>query len=169
MSCSVAVSNSPVFSPSSSLFCNNPLTHLKFPSSPSSTNAVSVSSPGSSSPFRIRLQKPPIGESSSGSGSDQTVLKRKRPAKLAIPVVGLNSFSGIAMTPREGVKDEIEEERDGVYSVYCKKGRREAMEDRFSAVVDFNGDSNQVNFRSLLINLESLVVELIGNLELVEI
>ncbi|GAY37836.1 hypothetical protein CUMW_032060 [Citrus unshiu] len=79
MSCSVAVSNSPVFSPSSSLFCNKtsvisqspektlnlPLTHVKF--SPSSS--LSPTSPSPSSPLRFRLQKPPTGLSSSSSAA----------------------------------------------------------------------------------------------------
>ncbi|KAH9701782.1 putative protein phosphatase 2C 25 [Citrus sinensis] len=175
MSCSVAVSNSPVFSPSSSLFCNKtsiisqspektlnlPLTHVKF--SPSSS--LSPTSPSPSSPLRFRLQKPPTGLSSSssaacssssssspsalatGSGTasqQQTILKRKRPAKLDIPVASM-SFGGL-VTPREVKRDEVEDERDGFYSVYCKRGRREAMEDRFSALVDFQGHSKQAVF-----------------------
>ncbi|KAK3206566.1 hypothetical protein Dsin_020612 [Dipteronia sinensis] len=174
MSCSVAVSSSPVFSPSSSLFCNKPsilspspetltlsLAHAKFPSSSSlSSPATAQSSPPPSSPFRFRLQKQPTGLSSSsssllgsdqasgsgsGSGSPQTILKRKRPGKLDIPVAAM-SFAGVAMTPREIRRDELEEEREGSYSVYCKRGRREAMEDRFSAVVDFHGDQKQAFF-----------------------
>lgn len=131
-----------------------PLTHVKFPSSPTSTTQSSSSSSSPSSPFRFRLQKLPTGLSSSssslgsdqglgsGPGSPQTILKRKRPARLAIPVAAM-SFAGLVMTPREARRDVLEEERDGFYSVYCKKGRREAMEDRFSAVVDFHGDSKQ--------------------------
>lgn len=38
---------------------------------------------------------------------------------------------------------EVEVQRDE-YSVYCKKGRRSAMEDRYSAVVNLQGDSKQV-------------------------
>ncbi|KAL5748112.1 hypothetical protein ACOSQ2_025409 [Xanthoceras sorbifolium] len=165
MSCSVAVSSSPVFSPSSSLFCNKtsilspspetltlPLAHVKFPPSSSlSSSPTQSSSP--SSPFRFRLQKPPTGLSSSSSGSDQasglgspqTILKRKRPAKLDIPVAAM-SFPGVAVTPREARREELEEERDGFYSVYCKRGRREAIEDRFSAVVNFHGDPKQAFF-----------------------
>ncbi|KAJ4725556.1 Protein phosphatase 2C family protein [Melia azedarach] len=173
MSCSVAVSNSPVFSPSSSLFCNKtsiispspetltlPLTHVKFSPS-SSLSPTSSSSP--SSPFRFRLQKPPTGLSSSSacvsssssplatgpvsgpsSGSPQTILKRKRPAKLDIPVASM-SF-GSLVTPREVRRDEVEEGRDEYYSVYCKRGRREAMEDRYSAVIDIQGDPKQAFF-----------------------
>ncbi|KAK1578699.1 hypothetical protein Q3G72_032468 [Acer saccharum] len=50
------------------------------------------------------------------------------------------------MTPREIRRDELEEEREGSYSVYCKRGRREAMEDRFSTVVNFRGDQKQAFF-----------------------
>lgn len=57
------------------------------------------------------------------------------------------------MTPREVKRDEVEDERGGFYSVYCKRGRREAMEDRFSALVDFQGDSKQVFLYLFLKNL----------------
>lgn len=170
MSCSVAVSNSPVFSPSSSLFCNKAsiisaspealtltLTHLKpAPSqSSSSSSAVSLSSPSSpSSPFRLRLAKPPTGLSSSpsvsasgsSSTSPNTVLKRKRPARLAIPAASLGF--GSPATPSMA-REVVEVEGDG-YSVYCKRGRREAMEDRYSATLNVQGDSKQVMFSKLL-------------------
>ncbi|XVE79826.1 hypothetical protein DITRI_Ditri14bG0087600 [Diplodiscus trichospermus] len=165
MSCSVAVSNSPVFSPSSSFFCNKTsiispsaealnltFPHLKPSSSPAS------SSP--SSPFRLRLQNPPLGSilstsaasspsSSSVSGSaavlgPSTILKRKRPARLDIPIATTAVSFGIPGTPCE-VRREVEREEDG-YSVYCKRGRREAMEDRFSASVKLQGDSKQAFF-----------------------
>lgn len=161
---SVAVSNSPVFSPSSSLFCNKTsmlspshealnltLTHLKPPPSASSSSG-SLSSPSSpSSPFRLRLSKPPtgfsstassvLGSGSSSSTSPNTVLKRKRPGRLAIPLASL-SF-GATATPSAAAREVVEEAGDG-YSVYCKRGRREAMEDRYSAVLNVQGDSKQV-------------------------
>ncbi|KAJ6424565.1 hypothetical protein OIU84_025362 [Salix udensis] len=168
MSCSVAVSNSPVFSPSSNLFCNKSsvsipsspaetraltLTHLKSSTqSPSSSSAAtSCSSPSSlspCSPFRFRLQKPPSGLNSfslasASSGSSATVLKRKRPMRLDIPVV--LGFEGGPATSRAGEEAEVEREGHG-YSVYCKRGRRAAMEDRFSAVVDLEGDPKQAFF-----------------------
>ena len=51
------------------------------------------------------------------------------------------------MTSREECK-EVEREGDD-YSVYCKRGRREAMEDRFSAITNLHGDRKQVilNFK----------------------
>lgn len=39
----------------------------------------------------------------------------------------------------------MEVDRDG-YSVYCKRGRREVMEDRYSAVVNLQGDPKQAFF-----------------------
>ncbi|KAJ6948628.1 protein phosphatase 2C 25 [Populus alba x Populus x berolinensis] len=169
MSCSVAVSNSPVFSPSANLFRS--LSSVSIPSSPAETIALTLThlksttqSPSSSSttsscsspsslspcsPFRFRLQKPPSGLSSSSlasasaSGSAATVLKRKRPMRLDIPVV--MGFGGGPATSRAGEEAEVEREGYG-YSVYCKRGRREAMEDRFSAVVDLEGDPKQAFF-----------------------
>lgn len=48
-------------------------------------------------------------------------------------------------TPKavERVVDVVEVEGDG-YALYCKRGRRGLMEDRYSAVVDVHGDSTQV-------------------------
>ncbi|XP_057953663.1 probable protein phosphatase 2C 25 [Malania oleifera] len=149
MSCSVALSNSPVFSPSrvsSSIFCKPSL------SSPETLSSSSSSSP--SSPLRLRFQKPLTGlrpftdgsssssmTSASASLSSPSVLKRKRPAMLDIPIAPL-SFPA----PPTGVlRDVVEAEEDG-YSVYCKRGRREAMEDRYSAVVGLQGDPKQAFF-----------------------
>uniref|UniRef100_A0A2P2IKI7 Protein phosphatase 2c n=1 Tax=Rhizophora mucronata TaxID=61149 RepID=A0A2P2IKI7_RHIMU len=163
MSCTMALSKSPVFSPSSSLFRNkgsvvvpppaeaisSTVTHLKSTLSPSSS---SPSSPRS--PFRLRLQKPPIGlTSSSGSGSSvaaASVLKRKRPARLDIPVATLG-FGG----PATLAVEEVEMEREGVgYSVFCKRGKREAMEDRFAADVDFQGNSKLVYYSISITNFK---------------
>ncbi|EOA26376.1 hypothetical protein CARUB_v10023353mg [Capsella rubella] len=176
MSCSVAVCNSPVFSPSSSLFCNSfsspqesslslTLSHLKpqtsSPSSPSANGAVS--SP--KSPFRLRFQKPPTGlfapatlsfgsdsvSASQSSSPPGGVLKRKRPTRLDIPigvagfVAPVSSSKAVAVaTPREECR-EVERDGDG-YSVYCKRGRRAAMEDRFSAITNLHGDRKQAIF-----------------------
>lgn len=154
MSCSVAVLNSPVFSPSSSLFCNKTsiltspealtltLAHLK-PSQASSSSTSTPSSP--SSPFRLRIPKPPTGLSGSGPGSSSpsTVLKRKRPARLDIPVASWSSGAAPA-TPSLATWRELVEVEDDGYSVYCKRGRREAMEDRYSAAINLQGDPKQV-------------------------
>ncbi|WJZ89100.1 hypothetical protein VitviT2T_008346 [Vitis vinifera] len=158
MACSVAVNNSPVFSPSSSLFCKTSV------SSPETlTRHHHVSSPSSpSSPFRLRLPKSltglrpckegPASSSSSSaaaaaasaSASSPTVLKRKRPARLDIPIASLSFPAPVPVG--EGCREAVEDERDGYYSVYCKRGRREAMEDRYSAVVDLQGDHKQAFF-----------------------
>ncbi|OIW16502.1 hypothetical protein TanjilG_32172 [Lupinus angustifolius] len=155
MSCSVAVSSSPVFSPSSSLFCTKPsilssspdshtlsLSHLK----PSSSGTASCcSSPSNStsspsSPFRLRLSKPPVISSTSPNGA---VLKRKRPARLDIPVSSLTF--GVPATPSAVARDVVEAEGDG-FSVYCKRGRREYMEDRYSAADNLRGESKMAFF-----------------------
>ncbi|KAK7300920.1 hypothetical protein RJT34_11773 [Clitoria ternatea] len=153
MSCSVAVSNSPVFSPSSSLFCTKPsiissspeslslsLSHLK----PSNSSTASSSSPtpsscsSPSSPFRLRLPKPPsVFSAPSSTSPNATVLKRKRPARLDIPVTSL-SF-GVPATPSAAARDDVEAEGDG-FSVFCKRGRREYMEDRYTAGDNLRGE-----------------------------
>ncbi|KAG6583354.1 putative protein phosphatase 2C 25, partial [Cucurbita argyrosperma subsp. argyrosperma] len=163
MSVSVAVSNSPGFSPSSSMFCNKTsiispapegltltLAHLN-----SSSCSSSPSSP--SSPFRIRFPKPPSGlsaaavavavasTSSPSSASSGAILKRKRPARLDIPLMPL-SFAAPVMPSPSSFREVVEAERDG-YSVYCKRGRRRvSMEDRYSAVVDLRGNSKEAFF-----------------------
>ena len=78
----------------------------------------------------------------SASASSPTVLKRKRPARLDIPIASLSFPAPVPVG--EGCREAVEDERDGYYSVYCKRGRREAMEDRYSAVVDLQGDPKQV-------------------------
>lgn len=152
MSCTVAISNSPVFSPSSrvsaSLFCktssaaavSNSPEALKNPSSPSSPLRlvrIQKLQPSPSGLIRDSLPSDPISPS---------VLKRKRPTKLDIPIVSMG-FGNIPATPFSGTAREreiLEMDGDG-YGVYCKKGRREAMEDRYSAVLDFQGESKQVS------------------------
>ncbi|CAH8313391.1 unnamed protein product [Eruca vesicaria subsp. sativa] len=160
MSCSVAVCNSPVFSPSSSLFCNKSsilsspqetisltLSHLKPTASSPSSSPSAAASP--KSPFRLRFQKPPtgfapaplvLGSDSVSTGQSPSALKRKRPTKLDIPI-GTAGFS----SPASEESREVEREGDG-YSIYCKRGRREAMEDRFSATTSLQGDRKHAMF-----------------------
>ncbi|KAL5974998.1 hypothetical protein ACLOJK_031674 [Asimina triloba] len=158
MSCAVAVAaSSPVFSPStiSSRFCNHET--LTLLASPSSSSSSSCSSPSPSpSAFRLRyLQKSAsglrvcntdavvgseIGPSSAALPRRPSVLKRKRPARIDIPPVDSLTIP----PPEEGVKEvAIESER---YSVFCKKGRREVMEDRHAAVLDIHGDPKKAFF-----------------------
>ncbi|KAJ4969787.1 hypothetical protein NE237_002886 [Protea cynaroides] len=160
MSCAVAVVNSPVFSPSSSRVSSSLFSKTCASSSPdalsltlnhhhvssSSVTASSCGSPSSSScsspssPFRLRFQKPLSGFRTKKETSPPALLKRKRPAKIDIPISAL-SFAPSTVE----VLREVEFERDGV-SVYCKKGRREAMEDQYSAVFDLQGDPKQAFF-----------------------
>nr|XP_043611073.1 probable protein phosphatase 2C 25 [Erigeron canadensis] len=137
--CTVAISNSPVFSPSQSIFHKSspePLTLTRSPSSPSSS-------------FKFRLQKPltPVSGLIRASNEDgptcsPTLLKRKRPTRLDIPV---GSFCVDRSTPAPAMEDrwkEVVVDGDG-YSVYCKRGKRDAMEDRFVANVEINGDNKK--------------------------
>ncbi|GMG98359.1 hypothetical protein Nepgr_000199 [Nepenthes gracilis] len=139
--CTVAVSNSPVFSPSS-LFCKSP-----FAQAFSRVSSSSNSSSSSSSPSSLSLATGCSGGCTGDDGpstwnsSPPAVLKRKRPARLDIPIVSLG-FGAPEATPRaEGAVVEVE--RDGLYSVCCKRGRRAAMEDRYSAVLNVQGDAKQ--------------------------
>ncbi|KAL7264279.1 hypothetical protein ACSBR1_002272 [Camellia fascicularis] len=160
MSCTVAISNSPVFSPSR--VCSSPFCKSSFSSSPDKTLTLTLTlthSPSSSSPFGLRLQKPPSGlnrasndcavstSSSSSSSSPPALLKRKRPARLDIPNSGMGFGGGCVATPVVGVerREVVEAESDG-YSVFCKRGRREAMEDRYSALLNLQGDPKQAFF-----------------------
>ncbi|XAR58900.1 Phosphoprotein phosphatase [Bertholletia excelsa] len=152
MSCTVAISNSPVFSPSS-LFSKP---SLSISSSPDKTLTLTLSpsSSSSSSPSRLRLQRPPTPSGLSRTSNDlagpasgsspPALLKRKRPARLDIPISDLG-FGAAPATPAVERREVVEVERDG-YSVCCKRGRREAMEDRFSAAVDLQGDPKQAFF-----------------------
>lgn len=131
MSCSVAVSNSSVFSLSSS-------SHYY-------TKSSIISS--SSEPLTLAL---PILNSpsttSSCSSHSSPVLKRKRPTKLHIPVVSSLTIDVLPVVPSpSSAKNVVEVEGCG-FSVYCKRGSRKHMEDRYSASVDLHGEPNQVIF-----------------------
>lgn len=68
-------------------------------------------------------------------------LKRKRPARIDIPVME----KGLVLETPRVVKREKEIMMEGIgYSVYCRKGMRGVMEDLYSAVLGLNGDSKQV-------------------------
>ncbi|XP_010937884.1 probable protein phosphatase 2C 32 [Elaeis guineensis] len=162
MSCSVAISSSPVFSPS-----RIPLSCKSSPETLSLTVAqhhlhASEGSPSASpmpcstSPFRSRSQRgaaairafravdssspsPPPTSSSSGLNSVRiaSLLKRKRPARIHIPLAEALTFA--APVGSDGQREvEAESER---FSVYCKRGRKRLeMEDRHKAELDFHGD-----------------------------
>lgn len=79
----------------------------------------------------------------SGLGSGPGLaLKRKRPMRIDIPIAPV-SFAVDSPKAEERV-EAVEVDEDG-YSVYCKRGKRGLMEDRYSAMVDLHGDSTQVN------------------------
>ncbi|KAK6929484.1 PPM-type phosphatase-like domain [Dillenia turbinata] len=165
MHCAVAVANSPVFSPSrvsvSSIFCKQSVSSpeilkLAFnggaspsstvPSSPSKSSALPPP-PQLFSPLKLSISSNEgslPSSSLSSSTTSPTLLKRKRPARIDIPMMSLNCFAA----PSPAVKERLEwvEEQGDGYSVCCKRGRRGAMEDRFSARVDFEGDSKQAFF-----------------------
>ncbi|KAK6156115.1 hypothetical protein DH2020_010363 [Rehmannia glutinosa] len=136
MHCSVAAENSHVFTPSprktSSTFCKA----VTSPPSPS------ISSPSSFVPKYIRKALYEGDEEELGSPKVATMLKRKRPAKIDIPVASLE-FDDIKAMSDLDRWSEVEFDGDG-YSVYCKRGKRGGvMEDRYAAVLGLQGDSKQ--------------------------
>ncbi|KAL3521235.1 hypothetical protein ACH5RR_019384 [Cinchona calisaya] len=146
------MANSPVFMPSPRPTRLSPIF------SKTTTSSSSPSSPSPLSPFTFRLQKQPNvcssinkNESAVRSASTSTVLKRKRPARIDIPVEPLSfeTFCGnknVGLVA-ERIMNEVEAEGEG-YAVYCKRGKRHggAMEDRHSAAVGLRGDSKQAIF-----------------------
>lgn len=78
------------------------------------------------------------------TSSSSTILKRKRPARITIPIGSLS----LEHAPREesGQMDEVEVEEEG-YSVFCKRGKKRGdMEDRYSAVIDHAKDGSKQVF-----------------------
>lgn len=144
MPCAVAVPNSPIFSPTII-----PSMHRYPSSSPRIHGPASAAPPPPVPPtptppptlsFQVREVK-----KDAGGGS---VLKRKRPARLDIPFTsGITNGPGLKTTPcGDDRLDEVEVDGEG-YSVYCKRGKRgSVMEDRYSALVDHNGQSKQALF-----------------------
>ncbi|KAK7829334.1 putative protein phosphatase 2c 25 [Quercus suber] len=154
---SVAILNSPIFSPrissnlckSSASISNSPRVLHGLPPTPSrpSSSSSSPLPPSPSTPSTVRFNKlnKQISTIEEVSRSlNGTVLKRKRPARIDIPVMSL-SFGVDTPKAVERVVDVVEVEGDG-YALYCKRGRRGPMEDRYSAVVDVHGDSTQAFF-----------------------
>ncbi|KAJ8764071.1 hypothetical protein K2173_004968 [Erythroxylum novogranatense] len=141
MPCAVAgpVPNSPIFqSPRiQTIFCKSLVSpNIRGPQSPS-TSMLASSPP--TSPLSFRAEKTKL-ESNSGA-----LQKRKRPARIHIPVASSLGFGLETSRGDEQKIDVIEVNGDG-YSVYCKRGRRGPLEDRYSASLDVNGDSKQALF-----------------------
>ncbi|XP_047328140.1 probable protein phosphatase 2C 25 [Impatiens glandulifera] len=106
------------------------------PSSSLSYHGLSSPPPPSSSPaaeHTLKEHEPNHYSSSSVSSAD--LLKRKRPARINIPII---SFS----FPPVDTFREFEFQEDA-YSAYCKRGKKGPMEDRYSAVLNFQGDSKE--------------------------
>ncbi|XP_028053097.1 probable protein phosphatase 2C 25 [Camellia sinensis] len=153
MSYTVAILNSPVFSPSrvcSSHFCKSSLSS----SLDKNLSLTLTHWPSSSSLFRLRLQKPPSRlnrasndcavSTSSSSSSPSVLLKRKRPARLDILNSGMGFGGGCMVTPVVGMerREVMEAESDG-YLVFGKRERREAMKDGHSALLNLQGVPKQ--------------------------
>lgn len=142
---SVAILNSPIFSPRvSSNLCKSSASISNSPRvlRPSSSSSSSPLPPSPSTPSTVRFSKQISTVKEVSCSLNGTVLKRKRPARIDIPVMS-PSFGVDTPKAVERVVDVVEVEGDG-YALYCKRGRRGLMEDRYSAVVDDHGDSTQV-------------------------
>ncbi|KAK1409365.1 hypothetical protein QVD17_35891 [Tagetes erecta] len=104
---------------------------------------ISPSSPSSSLHKHLNEHNEGSIVSYDSSSSPTVLSKRKRPARIQIPFVPLSLID--ETVKQDDDVAEIDEEGEE-YGVYCKRGRKGAMEDRFSAVVDFQGDSKQACF-----------------------
>ncbi|XP_022887147.1 probable protein phosphatase 2C 25 [Olea europaea var. sylvestris] len=141
MPCAIAaVSSSPIFSPSprkiSPIFCK-----------PASSPPPPCLSP---SPLTLKHFRKPFNSKDENlieeeeATSKLAALKRKRPARINIPVMDM----GFDTMPDMDLDrlSEVEVEGEG-YSLYCKRGKRGgAMEDRYSAVMGLQGDYKQAFF-----------------------
>ncbi|KAK4353178.1 hypothetical protein RND71_028696 [Anisodus tanguticus] len=126
MTCAaIAITNAPIFSPSQQT--PKPLI------SPFFGKPSSIQSPLTC--YNRNLREDEVSTVCSTS-SLSVILKRKRPAKISIPIVSLG-LGHVSQTPRDESRlDEVEVEGEG-YSVYCKRGKKRGdMEDRYSAIVD---------------------------------
>ncbi|KAF5738447.1 protein phosphatase 2C 2-like [Tripterygium wilfordii] len=134
MSCAVAVPNSPIFSPPA-FYCKSP--------SPAPMIGGPDLPPPTQSPLAPKAMKNVRGYRDPSAGA--TLLKRKRPGRLEIPVMSASpAMNSRVKTPGLDLQ-EVEVEQEG-YSVYCKRGKRSVMEDRYSASVDLDGDSKHAFF-----------------------
>ncbi|KAK8302362.1 hypothetical protein V6Z11_D04G080600 [Gossypium hirsutum] len=121
---------------------------LSSPSSPpplSSTSVMTPQSPSSSSslksPWSLCIRKPPQFSLGTDAAAPRSVPKRKKPPKIEIPTPVAVKLGFAAVTPRG--EEEVQVDGEG-YSVYCKRGRRGKIEDRYSVSIDLKGDSKQL-------------------------
>lgn len=126
------MSRSVIMAPESPVYFPSPLVF-------SPTSVKTPSSSPRSTPQKLTMLACPsrkAKETTSCPGSD-TVLKRKRPPMLdlKLPPVVASWCTTTVKTP-EKADEVVEVEEDGVYSVYCKRGRRGPIEDRYVAAVD---------------------------------
>lgn len=139
MTCSIAIANSPVFSPSRvPLSCKA--------SSETLTLALTEASasPAPSSPS----YRPVLSSSGFGSRRGGSLLKRKRPDRIDIP---LQDTAFVELLGSDGRK-ELEEENEG-FGVYCKRGKKRLeMEDRYVAKFDLCGDSKTVRIDIIFVD-----------------
>lgn len=135
------MSSSVIMAPESPVFFQPPLVF-----SPTSSVKTPLSSPRSTPPKLTMVAFPPRKPKETTGSDSETVLKRKRPPMLdltAAPAVA-SWCSTTRETTEKGV-DVVEAEEDGYYSVYCKRGRRGPMEDRYVAAVDQDDDGAHKN------------------------
>ncbi|TQD91165.1 hypothetical protein C1H46_023248 [Malus baccata] len=150
MNCALVVPNSPIFSPSkipshffrssalaSPSSCSSPRVLHGAPPTPSRSSALTT--PG----FESRFQRQVVGGCKKEASG--LALKRKRPMMIDIPVAPPVSFKAEADEGAAERVEMVEVDEDG-YSVYCKRGRRGSMEDRYSAAVGLGDDSRQAFF-----------------------
>lgn len=145
MPCAIAITNSPMFSPSQQTptLINSPF-FCKPSAIQSPVNRSSFYASSSLSPVSAVLCQSPltncysrnIREEEEPAECSEAILKRKRPARISIPIVSLG-LGDVCETPREESRvNEVEVEGEG-YSVFCKRGKKRGdMEDRYSAVVN---------------------------------
>lgn len=170
MSCAVAIAGSPVFSPtrealfsklsSSSSPSVDPLARVRSPvSSPSSSPSPSSAS---TSALRLRLQRQAAGKADGGPAVEPApaVLKRKRPARLDIPLFSPSFAEGAGKeTVAAPAVVEVDTDR---FSVVCKKGKRRVeMEDRYSAELDLTTSPKQVKLHEYFYNYKFHFLEAI--------
>ncbi|KAL5210082.1 hypothetical protein ABZP36_005705 [Zizania latifolia] len=155
MSCTVAIPSSPVFSPSRRSLCCKAASASASPESVSIAVSSPAPTPAAGSPLRPFTLRAHLREEASPSPQPVTaaatsvpagsVLKRRRPAPLLVPVGGAAAAAAAAAAvaavesdPRNEVEEEGEE-----FAAYCRRGkgrRRVEMEDRHVAKVALGGD-----------------------------